>query len=307
MNFHPRATRPFAWSGIALTIPAEWETGALGKGYALLENRFRPVLELKTARIRGRFSAERHLKQLARPGKHGVAPVLERISPPPEWLVFPPTSVVSAFTWQGPRLEGRGLVHFCRTCRRATLIQFYGHGDRGLPEIPPVLKSFRDHGLGSGPSLAVYDIQATLPEHFDLQEFRFEAGRFALVFRHGRETVSLWRWSPADVLLAGCGGDLEGLARKDGLLPSRAAIEPGRPAKNGVQWQWRGNRLGDGLRRLFTPRTPLAYNALRVWHRLRANRILAVRAEALSDRAAFDRICNSYGIIPEENPAPVAG
>ena len=307
MSARPRATQPFAWSGIALTIPAEWETGTLGKGYALLENRFRPVLELKTALIRGRFSAQRHLKRLARSGNPGGAPSLETIPLPSEWPAFPPPALVSAFAWQGARMGGKGLVHFCRTCRRATLIQFFDHGDRSAAEIPRVLTSFRDHGLESGPSFAVYDIQATLPDHFDLQQFRFEAGRFTLVFRQARETVTLWRWSPASVVLAGCGGNLEGLVQKDGLLPPDIAVEAHRPAENGVQWQWRGSRLQYGLRSLFRPRTPLAHNALRIWHRPRENRILAVRAEALSDPTTFERICHSYGIIPKESPVPVTG
>lgn len=308
MSSHLRQTQPFVWSGIALTIPAGWETGALGRGYALLEHRFRPVLELKTALIRGRFSPQRHLKRLARSGQQGGRPSLEPISPPPEWPAFPPTVLVSAFAWQGARVGGKGLVHFCQTCRRATLIQFFDHGDRGVSEIPPVLKSFRDHGRESGPSFAVYDIQATLPETYALQQFRFEAGRFTLVFGQARKTVTLWRWSPANIVLAECGGRLEGLVKKDGLLPPKAAIDDGPPAaENGMQWHWRGSRFYGGLRRLFRPHAPEAHNALRVWHSPRDNRILAVRAEALPDRATFDRICHSYGIIPKESTAPVAG
>lgn len=311
MNSRPRQTRTFAWSGIALSVPTDWETGALGKGYALLEHRFRPVLELKTALIRGRFSPQRHLRRLARAGRPGGAPSLEPMAFPPEWPAFPPTALVSAFAWQGVRMGGRGLVHFCRPCRRATMVQFFDQGGRGLAEIPQILHSFRDHGdhgPGSGPTFAVYDIQATLPERFALQQFRFEAGCFTLVFGHRRETVTLWRWSPADVVLARCGGRLEEMVQNASLLPPRVTVDDPCPAHDGgLQWQWRGNAWRGSLGRLLRPQAPGTRNALRVWHRPRDNRILAVRGEAVSDDATFERICRSYGIIPQEKPALVAG
>ena len=74
MPHRVRDAKPFAWDGIALTIPRGWETGQLSHGYALLEYQFRPVLELKTATIRGRFSFQRHLKQLSPIGAQTPCP-----------------------------------------------------------------------------------------------------------------------------------------------------------------------------------------------------------------------------------------
>jgi hypothetical protein len=295
--------QPFIWSGISLKIPAEWETGALGNGYALLEYRFNPILELKTAKIRGRFSFRRHLNQLARSGAAGAAPRLERIAPPPAWPAFPSAVQIEAFAWRGVRMAGEGLLHFCRTCRRATLIQFYG---QGLAEAPRVLASLRDHDAPPAPTFAVYDVQATLPERFSLAHFQFEAGRFTLVFSHARESVTLWRWSPADVILARHGGDLAGFLQEQQLLPA-AARDAAMPAGQGLQWQWRCKLPGRGLKGLLRPRSRDTLCVLRIWHQPENNRLAAVRAEALADHTTFDRICRSYGIIPKAKAAHVAG
>jgi hypothetical protein len=264
-------------------------------------------MELKTAIVRGRFSVQRHLKELARSGRNSSVPSFRPIAPPPGWPTFPPSAEVRAFCWQGARVGGQGLVHFHRSSRRATLIQFYDHGD-GVPRSAPlVLKTLRDHRPGSGPSLAVYDIYATLPERFTLQNFQFEAGRFTLDFNCSGERVSLLRWSPADVILAECGGGLEQLAGKMDLRPPAAAVENLLRKEDAVEWQWYVKDIRKRLSALWRRSAGDSISALRIWHRSRANRILAVNAEAVSDYATFERICRDYGIIQKEKASAIQG
>jgi len=292
-----RDAKPFAWAGITLMIPAGWETSQLDHGYALLEYQYRPVLELKTATIRGRFSFQRHLNQLTRSGHKRLSPQLELTSWPPEWPKFPAAAEVQTFTWQGAHIGGQGLLVYCHHCHRATLIQFFDHGDRGRDAIPRVLASFKDHDTQPAPTLAVYDIQATLPGRFTLTRFQFDAGRFELVFGHSRETVTLWRWSPADLILERCGKKLARLVLDNGLLPSAVLVEDGRPGDRSMEWQWQPKDYRHRLRTFFGKRTQRPGCALRIWHRPDTNRILAVRAEAIATVNAFDGICTSYGII----------
>lgn len=292
-----RDAKPFAWAGIALTIPRGWETGQIGQGYALLEYQFRPVLELKTATIRGRFSFQRHLKQLARSVQARPAPQLRLTSRPPEWPEFPPTAEVQTFAWQGAQIGGRGLLYYCHHCHRATLIQFFERGDRGLAAIPRVLASFRDHETPPDPTFAVYDIQGTLPTRFTLTRFQFDAGRFELVFGHSQETVTLWRWSPADVILERCGKKLARVVQDNGLLPPAVLVEDGRPRDRAMEWQWPPKDYRSRLRSIIGQRAPQPGHALRIWHRPDTNRIFAVRAEGIETFDAFDKICTSYGNI----------
>lgn len=292
-----RDVKPFAWCGVTLAIPQEWETGQLGQGYALLEHQMRPVLELKTATIRGRFSFRRHLKQLTRSGPKHTSPQLQLMSMPSAWPVFPATAEVQPFIWEGAHIGGQGLVVYCHHCRRATLIQFFNHGGRSQTVIPQVLASFKDHDEHPSPTFAVYDIQATLPTRFALTRFQFDAGHFELVFHHSRETVTLWRWSPADVILNRCGGNLARMTQDNELLPPSTGIEEGRPIDHGLMWQWQKKDIRSHLRHLFGHRDHHPIHALRIWHRPDSNRILAVRAEGLTASSVLDRICTSYGII----------
>ena len=286
--------KPFAWAGVTMTIPAAWETGQLGGGYALLEHAFRPVLEIKTAVIKGRFSFRRHLNQLARIGGQKTAPALELGDPPSQWPEFPPDARVKTFQWQGRHISAEGLLYHCRHCQRATLIQFY---DQGREAIHLVLPTFRDHANQDGPTVAVYDIQAALPHTFGLTRFRFDTGYFEICFRHAKETMRLWRWSPADIILERTDGDLELFAGTNGLFPPGATC---RSFAGGLEWQWQNNASRRWRDRLFpTSRSPR--HALRIWHRRSANRLLAVGAENLENADTFDRICRSYGIISEKN------
>ena len=292
-----RDTKPFAWSGVTFTIPKEWETGQLGQGYALLEHQMRPVLELKTASIRGRFSFRRHLKQLTRSGPKPPSPQLRLTSPPSTWPEFPQAAEVQPFIWQGAHIGGQGLMVYCHHCRRATLIQFFDHDGRSPSVIPQVLASFKDHDEHPSPTFAVYDIQATLPTRFILDRFQFDAGRFELAFHHAREMITLWRWSPADVILDRCGGNLARMTQDNDLLPPKTDIEASQRIDNGLIWQWHKKTFRSRLRHLFSQRDHHPFHALRIWHHPDSNRILAVRAEGVTASNVLDRICASYGTI----------
>jgi len=289
--------KPFAWAGIALMIPAGWETSQLDHGYALLEYQFRPVMELKTATIRGRFSFQRHLKQLVPSGHKQPSPQLTLTSLPSEWPLFPATTDVQAFTWQGAHISGQGLLVYCRHCRRATLIQFFDHGGHGPADIPQVLASFKDHVNPPEPTFAVYDIQATLPARLILTRFQFDAGRFELVFHHSRETLTLWRWSPADLILERCGKKLEEVVQDNALLPPTVPLENGQRIDHGMAWQWPAKDYRSRLRRFFGHPANHPVHALRIWHRPDTNRLLAIKAEGIETFDAFNRICTSYGTI----------
>jgi len=295
--------KPFVWAGLALTVPSSWETGQLDDGYALLEYDLRPVLEIKTAVIRGRFSFRRHLNQLARQGGKRLPLDMPLASPAAHWPEFPAEARVQTFAWQAGQVCAKGLLYYCRRCRRATLIQFF---DQGRNAIPLVLPTFRDHAHPSGPTIAIYDIQATLPARFGLTRFRFDAGQFEIVFGHSREIASLWRWSPADILLERQGGCLDRFARSNGLLPAAAAA--GVPRHEGREWLWR-EKAGPSWRNLLLNSPRSSHHALRIWYRQDANRLLAVKTENIDHEEEFERICRNYGIISENKATapPVKG
>lgn len=292
------AAKPFVWGGVALSIPSHWETGRLEAGYALLEAGLRPVMEFKTAAIRGRFSLRRHMKQLDHRG-HATGGLAVTAMPwPRDWPPFPETADIQAFQWQGTTVGGRGLLHFCRMCRRATLLQFYTYADGVFADDASVLASFRDHGGDVEGRLAVYDIAAALPERLPLTVFHFAAGRFELVFGRPRgEQVTLWRLSPAQILLERCGRDLKAVARNNGLLPAEAPVNEGQASGDGMEWHWYARGLGPRLKAIWRRGDRRATSALRIWQPPGSNRLLAVRAERLQRREDFEKICGAYGVL----------
>jgi hypothetical protein len=282
----------FAWAGLRFQVPVQWETGRLTRDHGWLEADFKPVLEFKTAMIRGRFSLRRHLKRLARSSPLRITPKI----PPAGWQPHLSPYETQAFSWEGPNLAGDGLLIHCPICRRATLLQFYRQA-RMRDDASLVIASWDDHGAERAPTVAVYDIQATVPDALPLESFRFDSGRFELVFGARRGRATLWRWSPADIALRRCDGSLRCFARRH-AWPSKTPDAPApRAVAQGWEWRWLLRRTWrDRLpRRLGRRRAP---GALRIWHRPAENRILAVLGDGDLDYETFNGICRRYEIIP---------
>ncbi len=287
--------RVFAWAGLRFDLPPGWETGQLGKDHGWLEADFQPVLEFKTAVVRGRFSFRRQLKLLTR----STSLRLQTYDPPAAWRPLLASFNSCAFRWQGPRLGGEGLIIYCPDCRRATLLQFYQTGRTETQSRLTVLGSFKDHGNPPPhrPSVAVYDIQATVPEQLPLARFRFASGRFELVFGDRHRQVTLYRWSPADAALRYHRHSLMAFARRNGLPTEADSSGPRQFADQGLEWHWPArsswrNRLPLPIRRRLAP------FVFRIWHRQASNRILAARGDGQLDYDTFAEVCHSYAIVP---------
>ena len=302
MDLEARCARPhqasdgrrvFAWAGLRFERPAGWETGQLGKDHGWLEADFQPVLEFKTAVVRGHFSFRRQLKQLTR----STSLRLEPSDLPAAWRPLLKAFNTRGFRWQGPRLGGDGLIIHCPDCRRATLLQFYRTGAAEPQARLKVLGSFDDHGAARRPSVAVYDIQATVPEQLPLVRFRFESGRFELVFGDRRSQLTLWRWSRADAALRQHGDSLLAFARRNGRPADVGASGPARSLGQGLEWRWPAVRRRWRNRRPPPFRRRLAPNVFRIWHCQASNRILAARGDGLMDYDIFREVCRSYAIV----------
>ncbi len=285
------AAKIFAWAGLRFRVPAGWETGQLAHDHGWLESDFKPALEFKTAYIKGRFSFRRHLRRLAQASPLQLHPS----ELPAAWRPHLAAFQTQAFNWQGPHQAGRGLLIYCPDCRRATLMQFF-RTPQTPSAITTVLGSFDDHGTARRPTVAVYDIQLTVPDRLSLERFRFDSGRFELVFGGDGRRLTIWRWSPADAALRHHGSSLLNFARRH-ALPSKSELPSSpRTLPRGLEWHWPiqrswRNRLPARLRRRLPPA------CLRIWHLQAANRILAVRGDGSWDDSAFAEICRRYEII----------
>lgn len=290
--------KQIAWNGMRLMVPADWQIARLGLSHVVLERDGQPVLEIKWGRPRGAFSAQRHLRRLAR--QNGLSPGKELVpeTSRPGWQEALYGYQVSGFSWQKQGMNGRGVIVHCPVCRTVTLIQFLFAGafpaDRLVARI---LSSFRDHSQDQRRLWAIYDIQALLPESFCLVRHQVLPGAFNLDFS-GPQAVrlSLYRFAPASVLLAqttlaefarnrlALGPDPEPVTcrAKDDCLDFSLPVQAG-------LWQrikgWQGGASAECR--------------ARVWHVPQHNRLLAVRLEAGKDRLndLMERICAAYGCV----------
>jgi hypothetical protein len=288
--------KEIAWCGVRFKIPAEWHLSQIGIRYLALEDELGPIMEIKWAPVKGKFSQKAHLKKLAALQKKQVR---KSIQPKPlsaSWQSALTDFDASEFYWQANAIHGRGLVLFCPTCRNATLIQFFNKpSEQEDPVAAEVLNTFRDHRSDGQVLWAAYDIRALVPEAFQLKRYRFDAGQYELDFANGSEHIILQRWAPASVLLRK--RDLVQFAK---TVASFGKTEPVAGSIAGCQTvEWSLAPATTWQRWLSRFKHKSSYYWLGLWHLEAKNRILGVRAEGKNplDPELLDRIFTHYESI----------
>jgi hypothetical protein len=285
--------KTFAWNGIRFKAPADWELSEIDPRRLLLEMEAQPVMEVKWGAVKGNFSHKAHLKRLV------VSQTRKLKGRIVEWFIPPPWQKALAgfetrgFLWQGQSTGGRGVILYCRTCRTATLLQFIGESSATYEKkLLTILKSFKDHRQDGCILWAVFDITARLPDKFKLLRYRFEAGKYDLVFSDGIQKIHLQRWAPAAVILGG-----RDLIWFSSTIPEFAAAKPPSLAvdeSNTVEWN--ASPEGKWRRVLSRLQGKPSYFWFRLWHLDDKNRILGIRAESKHpiDFELLNRIAAAY-------------
>jgi hypothetical protein len=288
--------KEIAWYGVRFKIPADWRIGQIGIRHLLIEDEYSPVMEIKWAPVKGEFSHQAHLKRLAslqnKLVRKSVKP--ERVSK--EWAAVLTDFETSEFSWKSDSTHGRGVILFCPTCRKASLIQFF-HKDRPASKsiILNVLNSFRDHRSDGQILWHTYDIRAVVPETFELKHHQFEAGRYKLDFADGNQHIILYRWAPASVLLSK--QDLMQFARSVVNFSKTHPVAGEMDGCDTVEWSAApASNWGRWLSRF---KGKASYHWLGLWHLESKNRIMGVLAKGKGplDTELLDSICAHYESI----------
>ncbi len=204
----------------------------------------------------------------------------------------------AAFSWgDAGGHGGEGIVVDCRRTSRRFLIHFHRTDAPGeAAEIRRVLASIHSGPEDGRVLWAVFDIQAELPGEFRLLRHRFVPGAFHLLFRTRSETVGLYRWGPASVLLRN--NSLQDFVAK------RLAVPQGIfNAATGESVAWSGRiPPARGGRRWMTPWKPEPYHRGRAWRPPRRNKILAVQAvsAAAGEGYPLERLCAAFRTLPAD-------
>lgn len=285
--------RQFAWNGIQFRAPQQWEIGQIGTRHLILEDAAGPVMEIKWGPVKGNFSHKAHLKRMAAlQSRRDKSRVAEWFLPP-HWTKALTGFETSGFVWQTDESDGRGAILFCRACHQAILIQFIGENTAKQEKVLlKVLKSFRDHRQDGRLRWSIFDIKADLPEALKLIRYRFETGKYELVFYDGAKHIHLQRWAPAAALLGG-----RSLVWFCSTIPEFAASPPPLSKdedSNVIEWSVSPAGIWHRMMRRLNVKP--SYFWFRLWHLEDKNRILSVRAESKKpfEFERLNRICADY-------------
>ncbi len=111
----------------------------------------------------------------------------------------------TAFYWQSDLATGRGVMFYCKDSAKVMLIQFIGKCDEQIDHAAVTLfNSLNFNNPETEQLWCIYDMKATLPGSMALESFEFKPGRFNICLTDQTETIDLYRFSPADVILKDC-------------------------------------------------------------------------------------------------------
>jgi hypothetical protein len=288
----PPHFKDIAWNGIQFSYPDRWQIAAIGDSHLVLEGSRGPMMEVAWSRIRGHFSHRTHFRKLASHFPKKMSASISHWELPPDWLQAVSRFEASGFKWRASEEGGKGVLLYCRACRRASLVHFFGQQPDGSDTVAlETLKRFKDHYPEGGQVFSLFDMRATLPVPFELDRHRLDAGGFELVFGHRNNRLSLYRWALAAIVLQDSG--LDEFGRQMKLIDPYAAQPVVVNGFDGVE-ERRDATGVDGWMRWMTSR-PCHYWC-RLWHVEACNRILGVVAETRRpmDEGLFERICEHY-------------
>ena len=286
-----------AWNGVRFKVPQEWVVGRIGRDYLLLESNANPVMEVKWAAVKGEFSHQRHIKKLAARRGRSLGRPLSACPLPAGWAKALSRYEVTGFGWADDAMEGKGVMLYCRTCGKATMIQFFHNSARAdLSFVPQLLESFQDHRPDDLMLWSIFDIHALIPQAFQLKKHRLEAGLFELAFANGSERIALYRWGPASVLLAQ--QDLVQFAQNAAGIAPETMDSNYAADQNRMEWETAATSSRFSSLIAYVMQKPL-HGRIRLWNVKDKNRILGVDMQSRFKVTAQDleMICSRYGCI----------
>ena len=200
--------KPFAWEGMQLTVPADWELGAVSgdgrKGTFRLDDERLARLEAHWEVGRPQTDlapiAERHVAGLKKAAqKQGLDFRLD----PDAKVALPEGMQAVCFGWKSD-VRAFNLLAFCPACRRVSLLRVISRPrERLRPVAARVFASFADHACEGVVPWAAYGMRLEAPERFRLEKHTLNLQRIELEFEDGPDRVAAARFNLAEINLRG--------------------------------------------------------------------------------------------------------
>lgn len=195
------------WDGITLTVPDDWNIGAIGgnrdEGYLRLDSPDMSRVEIKWAQAKGfpdiAGIVDKYLRDLQK-DKKKPAEVDRKL----ELYIRRKQrhkSSVECFGWQSDT-QGFGAAWFCADCGKTVIVQVMGTLQEPVRKwADQIINDLTDHPEGEYVTWATYGFQVDTPTRFKLTGQQLMAGLISLTLTHDNEHLHLARWGMASVAL----------------------------------------------------------------------------------------------------------
>lgn len=287
--------KTIAWNGSRFSVPHSWEAAQIDPFHLVLEDTSGPVMEIKWRRVKGNFSHQQQLRQLA--AQHKGRQV-NSCPMPPTWERALRSYQSLAFNWRTESAGGKGLILYCNSCRTATLIQFVGP-KQTHPDMTAVaarlLESYKDHSISDTLLWSLFDIRAQIPTFFTLSRHRFDAGEFELSFKTKGLSLDLYRWGLAGMCLK----DKDLLTFGEEKIPLQGTERVLLPETLFPTAEWRFTAASRFSRMQCRLGSQKPFQRARIWHLEAKDRLLGVRMRGVQPlpEKLFEDIVRHYTII----------
>lgn len=200
---------PFAWQGIYLKVPTDWNPGKIvgdsKSGSVRLDDpqSVRLELEWKESSEVNQVThlVDRYVEGLAKNAqkqKHSLN-VQRRAHCP--GLNLPNMQYVEYFIWTS-NLQVHTLVCYSPITNRLLFLRVMGYPNENLEKIlAPLFNSLKDHSHDTPQTWALYDLICNSPPNYALETSELKSGHLRLRFQLGSNIVQIDRISLAEILL----------------------------------------------------------------------------------------------------------
>ncbi|NDV27298.1 hypothetical protein [Desulfovibrio sp. JC010] len=194
-----------AWDGISFDVPPEFEVSGIDKRFLQLDNGEHPCIELRWYDAGRTYKEKTYFRQLAKKIESASGLKIESTVLPASWKNPLKKYNTTAFYWQSDLATGRGVMFYCKKAGKVMLVQFIGKNDEQIDSAAVMLfESLKFSNPDGDQCWRIYDMKATMPGSMEIESFEFKPGRFSITLSDQTDTVSLYRFSPADVILKDC-------------------------------------------------------------------------------------------------------
>ncbi|WP_034643376.1 hypothetical protein [Desulfovibrio inopinatus] len=259
-----------------MQVPEDWVPGRIGKGEIGLENAVGPLLEAKWSVSRPRKTLDQAVREIRRrlPSSARFETRSAQVWP---FAVDSPQGFDVVYFGRTDKLNVQelGAVLCCRRCGRIVIVQSRLLADF-YKQFAQVFSSLTDLCTEKRVDWMVYDIRIRLAPAWALSSSSFAPGRFDIEFVRGHDTLRLYRFAPADVLLRRF--SFEQLVQEGVVAAFSGRLQVMSEDEENCIWvdTIRPQGLGGALYDLMAKTSRRPYRVAQFWHVATANKLLGI-------------------------------